>query len=70
MEDLWYKQFGFSTEELEPWPSSLSCQRNNQKSEPWPTSLSCQCYNQKSIFHLLIRSIKIEKQAYQLATKG
>ena len=25
--------------------------------EPWPSSLSCQRYNQKSIFRLLIRSI-------------
>ncbi len=36
--------------------------------EPWPSSLSCQRYNQKSIFRLLIRSIiKVNKIIFVLA---
>jgi hypothetical protein len=36
--------------------------------EPWPSSLSCQRCNQKSIFRLLIRSIiKVNKIIFVLA---
>ncbi len=36
--------------------------------EPWPSSLSCQRYNLKSIFRLLIRSIiKVNKIIFVLA---
>jgi len=36
--------------------------------EPWPSSLSCQRYNQKSIYCLLIRSIiKVNKIIFVLA---
>ena len=35
----------------------LKKSKSIMRHEPWPSSLSCQRYNQKSIFRLLIRSI-------------
>jgi hypothetical protein len=46
----------------------LKASKSIMRLEPWPSSLSCQRHNQKSIFRLLIRSIiKVNKIIFVLA---